>query len=124
MDKKYVLAIANEIRIQIMNTAGLTVFYSWGVAKQEATVLKNMPGLVLHVQGLLLKGKVFIMLDKGTDTYTIFAQPENGELKQYREDVYFDELWAVLDGLIEKDPKWTKEEYRSHLLKQRSYGHS
>ena len=68
MDKKYVLAIANEIRIQIMNTAGMTVFYSWGVAKQEATVLKNMPGLVLHVQGLLLKGKVFIMLDKGTDT--------------------------------------------------------
>ena len=124
MDKKHVLAIANEIRIQIMNTAGFVVFYSWGVSKQEATVLKKLPGLVLHVQGNLLKGKVFIMLDQGTDTYTIVAQPEDSELKQYREDVYFDELWAVLDGLIEKDPKWTKEEYRSHLLKQRSYEHS
>lgn len=115
MEKDYILSVANTIRTQILNVAGVIVFWSWGVSKQFATVLQDMPGLMMQVQGAILKGKVFIMLDEGSDTYTIFAQPENGELKKYREDVYFDELGVVLDGLIEKDPSWTTEEYIDHF---------
>ena len=74
-----------------------------------------MPTLALEVDGLLYKGWVYIAYDNDPDLYNIYAMSANGTPKHTVEGVYFEDLGKILDGLIERDPATSDEDYKKSV---------
>lgn len=70
-----------------------------------------MPTLALKVSGALHKGWVYIAYDSAADLYNIYTLSDKGEVRHKVEGVYFPDMGAVIDGIIERDPSATDEEY-------------
>ena len=104
-------SIVGTIHEQLIATTTLAVRWSWGISKQKATIYEGMPTLALKVSGALHKGWVFISYDRASDLYDISIVSLKGECKHKVEGVYFPDMGAVIDGIIERDPSATDEEY-------------
>lgn len=90
--------------------AQVGIVMSWGF--HNAAALRN--GLAFRVQGFLFTGVVKVFYDEGSDTFTVHCE-KNGSLWKERQDVYFDELVNVIDGLVERCPDYenrVQQEYR------------
>ena len=111
MTPKEVMAIATTINGQIGWTASISVQWSWGVSKRQATIYKGMATLKLRVSGAIHKGWVLISLNQGTDTYEINLTDVRGTVKKTLEDVYCDQLGTTIDQLIERPAGMTTKEY-------------
>lgn len=97
---KYILAI-------LRSQAGVVM--SWGF--HDAVALRN--GLGFFVQGFLFSGVVKVLYDEGSDTFTVRLE-KRGSLHKERQDVCFDELVDVIDGLVERCPDYenrVRQEY-------------
>ena len=90
--------ILNILRTELM------IMFSWGF--HNAYALKGNKGLGFFVNGYLHKGKVEVVYDEGTDTFTVRTVNRNGCIKQEETEVYLDCLVNVIDGMVEKCPDY------------------
>ena len=79
----------------------LMVVFSWGFHNPVA--LPNDKGLRFQVQGFLYKGIVEVIYNEGRDLFEVLLS--NGTCV---EDVYLDNLVAVIDGLVERVENYKK----------------
>lgn len=107
--------IVNTINEQLNAVTPLKVLCSWGISRRMCTTYNQMPTLALEVDGLLHKGWVYIAYDNGPDLYNIYALNAKGEPKHTVEGVYFEDLGNILDGLIERDPATTDEDFKKSV---------
>ena len=112
MDKERVLAIAKEIYKQLFWSVTQSEVWSWGLSKTVATIRNNMATLGLRVSGAVFKGWVYVSLNEAADTYTINLVTVRGVTKQTLTDIYCDNVGITIDRLVERDPKWTTEQYK------------
>ena len=104
--------IAQTILEQIRALTPGPVFWSWGPsafkAVKENQILgineNYLGGLLFYVRGMKHKGHVFVSLALD-DTYTVTignVVRGNMKVKKQVNDVYFDQLGEIIDGLIER----------------------
>lgn len=86
---KYIMSI---LRSQTM------IVLSWGFHNPVA--INN--GLRFKVQGYLHKGWVEVVYNEGRDLFEVRTINQDGSVKQEVEDVYFDCLVNVIDGMVER----------------------
>lgn len=83
--------------MQILRTQSMIVM-SWGFNSPVA--INN--GLKFKVQGYLHKGWVEVIYNEGRDLFEVRTINRNGTIKKQIEDVYFDSLVDVIDGMVER----------------------
>ena len=82
----------------------LPVLMSWGVEIEK--VIKC--GIEFKVNGFKHTGKVQIVLNEGADLFEVCLIGEDGEIRDKREDIYFDMLVSEVDELVEKTDDYEK----------------
>ena len=83
--------------MQILRTQ-LGIVFSWGFHNPKA--IDN--GLKFRVQGFLHTGWVEVVYNEGRDLFEVRTINKDGSVKQEVEDVYFDCLVNVIDGMVER----------------------
>lgn len=107
------MSVAKTINEQLSWSIDKWVYFSWGVRKKVAMVYNNMPTLALRVSGAIHKGWVYISLDEGSDTYEIaLLNVAQDKVKKVVKDVYCENVGSIVDGLIERAPEMSAEEYK------------
>ena len=86
---KYIMSI---LRSQTM------IVLSWGFHNPVA--INN--GLRFKVQGFLHTGAVEVVYNEGRDLFEVRTINQDGSIKEVSEDVYFDCLVSVIDGMVER----------------------
>ena len=94
----------NETLTQLRHFGGVMGLMSWGISSR-INILNR--GLLLTVNGNHHKGDVLIVLD-GSDTYTIFILNVRGRVLDEYRDVYFDDLFNIIDNRIERIPEYIR----------------
>lgn len=117
MKEKYVMDVAETVRKQLFSMTSAPVIMSWGVRGLYATIFKDMPALMLQVNGRLFKGFVIIALN-GRDYYEVYLNNEK-ETRLISNEVCFDELGELIDRHIERgdDPEEYDKFCNSQLMK-------
>jgi hypothetical protein len=103
---------SKEILNQLLTLTPRPVLWSWGASKFQSVKGNQLEGigedylagLIFYVRGMKHKGHVFITL-AGNDTYTVsigHLRRLKFNVKKQEKDVYFDELYQVIDELIER----------------------
>ena len=87
----------------------LMVVFSWGFHNPVA--LPYDKGLRFQVQGFLYKGIVEVIYNEGRDLFEVLLS--NGTRV---EDVYFDNLVAVIDGLVERCDRYQERVTKEYNL--------
>ena len=113
MSTERIINVANETLRQLFWSINETVYWSWGVSKKVATQYKGMPTLAMNVSGALHKGWVYVSLNEGRDVYEVFLLNKQMEEIKAVKDVYCDNLGSIIDGLIERAPEMSDEEYKA-----------
>lgn len=90
------MEMANYI-LQILRTQ-LGIVFSWGF--HNPVGINN--GLKFKVQGFLHTGWVEVVYNEGRDLFEVRTINKDGSVKQEVEDVYFDCLVDVIDGMVER----------------------
>ena len=103
-DKNYDLELAKYIWSILKSN--LPVLMSWGVEIETVKVITC--GLEFRVNGFKHTGKVQIVLNEGADLFEVYLLGEDGEIRDKREDIYFDMLVSVVDELVEKTDDYEK----------------
>lgn len=117
--RDYTKAAASEAYRQILQSVALehgesawSVISSWGVSKKAFLRWRDMPALALRVQGFAHTGWIIISLNEGMDVYEAELADDDFFAKEgsRREEVYCEELGAVIDEMVETGGL-SKEEY-------------
>ena len=117
MDKDYVMSVAKTIQEQLFWSIDKWTYFSWGVSRKVAMVYNDMPTLAIRVSGLRHKGWVFISLNEGMDCYEVrLLNVAQNKVKKTLEEVYCDNLGEVVDGLVERDPGLSDEQYSKRAM--------
>ena len=116
-DYEYCKAVANEIYNQLFWSIDRDVFWSWGVSKMCYGFYNNMPTRMIRVSGLVHKGWVYVSLNEGKDLYEVRLLNVRRQLKKTVEDVYGEDLGAIIDGLVECPTSMTAKEYEKKAMK-------
>lgn len=111
----YAFEVAKECYSQIRTLTPTMVYWSWGVSKVQYSIYKEKPALVLTVNGFLHKGKLLVCYNEATDAYDLYCIDAGNKEVNKREEVYFDELPNVIDGLVERAPGTSTEEYKAQV---------
>ena len=95
--------------LQVLKGTNLWVFFSWGVSKLLRIPKKNYGyvGLLMKVNGCHHKGYVLITLNF-LDLYDVHLLNNQYKVKESITDIYFDELFNVIDGKIERIPEYNR----------------
>lgn len=93
---KYIMSI---LRSQTM------IVLSWGFHNPVA--INN--GLRFKVQGYLHTGWVQVIYNEGRDLFEVRTINKDGSVKQEVEDVYFDCLVDVIDGMVERCKNYSEK---------------
>ena len=101
-DKNYDLELAKYIWSILKSN--LPILMSWGVEIETVKVIAC--GLEFKVNGFT--GKVQIVLNEGADLFEVCLIGEDGEIRDKREDIYFDMLVSEVDELVEKTDDYEK----------------
>ena len=81
------------------------IVLSWGFHNPVA--INN--GLKFRVQGYLHTGWVEVVYNEGRDLFEVRTINKDGSVKQEVEDVYFDCLVNVIDGLVERCKNYSEK---------------
>ena len=103
-DKNYDLELAGYIWSILKSD--LPVLMSWGIEIETVKVIKC--GIEFKVNGFKHTGKVQIVLNEGADLFEVCLIGEDGEIRDKREDIYFDMLVSEVDELVEKTDDYEK----------------
>lgn len=93
----YILSI---LRTQLM------VVFSWGF--HRPTALPDDGGLAFKVDGFKHRGWVFVKYNEGKDLYDVELRDKSLNVVRNIEDVYFDQLIAVIDNAVERTSDYEK----------------
>lgn len=115
MEKEYVMKTAQTILEQLATSIPTPVLMSWGIGGFVATVFKNKPALILHVNGRLHAGLVIIALN-GSDYYEVYLQ-NSEKTRLVSDEVGCEELGELIDEAIESGTD--KAEYAAFCEQQR-----
>ena len=101
--KQQTMEMANYI-LQILRTR-LGIVFSWGFNSPR----KINNGLRFNVQGFLHRGEVEVIYNEGRDLFELRTFNADGSIKDVSEDVYFDCLVNVIDGLVERCKNYSEK---------------
>ena len=87
----------------------LVVVFSWGFHRPSA--LPNNKGLRFQVQGFKYQGGVEVVYNEGRDLFEVSLNDGT-----YIEDVYLDNLVAVIDGLVERCDRYQERVTKEYNL--------
>lgn len=110
--------IIKEISRQVLRTTPFNILCSWGLSCNKAIIYKGNPTLAMRVNGLLHKGWVYVIYNEDMDDYSVALIDANFKEKKNVSGVYCDCLADVIDGLIEKAPCITTEDYEKEIRRQ------
>lgn len=111
------MSVAKTIMEQLFWSSDKMTYFSWGVSRKVALVYNDMPTLALRVSGVLHKGWVYISLNEGMDVYEVrLLNVSKNEVKKTIEEVYCDNLGSVIDGIVERAPGLTDDQYIKKAL--------
>lgn len=116
MEARYINDTAREILTQVRVTAGTMVFLSWGVSEKRAMEFEGMASLDMVVSGAIFKGHVLISYNEGDDLYEIRLFKEARIVTKTLKGVYAEDLGKIIDGLVERAPEMTDEEYAAAAM--------
>lgn len=118
MEKVYATNVAKTAWGWITATVPPSVPMSWGVHGIGAGFIMNgqgykLPALILKVSGVLHTGLVVVALNEAMDVYEVALVDEktNKMVGHWHTNVYGDMLAELIDGLVERSPEMTDEEY-------------
>lgn len=94
---EYILSI---LRMELM------VVFSWGF--HRPTALPDDGGLAFKVDGFKHRGWVFVKYNEGKDLYDVELRDKSLNVVRNIEDVYFDQLIAVIDNAVERTSDYEK----------------
>ena len=94
----YILSI---LRMELM------VVFSWGF--HRPTALPNDEGLAFKVNGFKHKGWVFVRYNEGNDLFDVELRNKSLNVVRSIEDVYFDQLVAVIDNAVEHTENYEEQ---------------
>lgn len=94
----YILSI---LRTQLM------VVFSWGF--HRPTALPDDGGLAFKVDGFKHKGWVLVKYDEGKDLFDVELRDNAMTIIRVIEDVYFDQLIAVIDNAVEHTENYEEQ---------------
>ena len=77
----------------------LMVVFSWGF--HRPTALLDDGGLAFKVDGFKHRGWVFVKYNEGKDLFDVELRDNSLNIVRSIEDVYFDQLVAVIDNAVE-----------------------
>lgn len=119
LKNEYVINVANTILQQLRATTASNVLLSWGVTDSFATIYNGKPGVVMNVNGRLLKGLVFIVLDDGKDLYEVYTMDEKtpDDINLLQTEVFAEDLGELIDRTIERGDD--VEEYKAFCESER-----
>ena len=100
---KYIMSI---LRNQTM------IVLSWGFHNPVA--INN--GLRFKVQGYLHRGWVEVIYNEGLDLFEVRTINRNGSIKKQVEEVYFDCLVDVIDGMVERCENYNEKVKETYSL--------
>lgn len=95
---EYILSI---LRMELM------VVFSWGCHCPMS--LPNDEGLAFKVNGFKHKGWVFVRYNEGKDLFDIELRGNDMTIISVIEDVYFDQLIAVIDNAVEHTENYEEQ---------------
>jgi hypothetical protein len=113
MNTNYINEQAQYI-LSIIRSGG-QITWSWGPDAFRATEYKKMPALRFSVNGFVHKGDVIVALNGGADIYEIYLLDSDDKVADSHKEVYFDELVATIDRMVEKNG--SDEEYNEKRQK-------
>jgi hypothetical protein len=90
----------------------LNIMWSWGFNSPIA--LEN--GLKFKVQGFIHRGWVVVKYNEGKDLFEVILLDKKGNSIKEVEDVFFDMLVDVIDGLVEKTNDYKKRIEQEYSL--------
>ena len=99
MESSKVMAVATEIRDQLVVLTNRNILLSWGIEGYKAVIYNEMHSLHIKVNGRLFQGNVLICLNP-IDHYEIYLS-NNKETRCICDMAYFDMLGDIIDTAIE-----------------------
>jgi len=93
------MAVATEIRDQLVVLTNRNILLSWGIEGYKAVIYNEMHSLQIKVNGRLFQGNVLICLNP-IDHYEIYLS-NNKETRCICDMAYFDMLGDIIDTAIE-----------------------
>jgi hypothetical protein len=94
-----------ELMQLLRGSMGINVFFSWGASKFIVDNMKNPRMFRMNVQGHHHKGHVYIFVN-GSDLFDVYLTSNQGTIKKFVEDLYFDQLVEWIDDNIERIPEY------------------
>ena len=116
--KAYCRSVAETIRIQLRWSITLPKLLSWGVSEYTACWHNGMASLRMKVNGMVHKGFVMVCYDEGPDEYILHLLDMNLKVVKTINNVYADELGALIDEEIEHPKTMTDAEYKAGIMKE------
>jgi hypothetical protein len=101
MDTEFLNYTAQNI-LTIIRSGG-PIAWSWGPKMFRAELYAGKAALRFFVSGFIHKGDVVVALNQATDLYEVYCLDSSGNIVSSQVEVYFDELVAVIDHLVEKN---------------------
>lgn len=95
-----------EYILSILRTK-LMVVFSWGF--HRPTALPDDGGLAFKVDGFKHRGWVFVKYNEGKDLFDIELRDKSLNVVRSIEDVYFDQLIAVIDNAVEHTENYEEQ---------------
>lgn len=83
------------------------VVFSWGF--HRPTALPDDGGLAFKVDGFKHRGWVFVKYNEGKDLFDIELRDKSLNVVRSIEDVYFDQLIAVIDNAVEHTENYEEQ---------------
>lgn len=119
-NERYCKNIITTMLNQIHSAIGTDALLSWGMEHITASLYKTgegsearlTPCLRFHVNGLIHQGWVMVAYIDDVDLYTVLIIDEDMQhVKEKFTHVFGDQLGALIDAHVERDPSLTDDEY-------------
>lgn len=87
------------------------IVYSWNIQKFDVADFEGKPCLRIRVKGMLHTGYILVIPMENSDLYEVVAITTRQTIKGRIDKVEKDNLIYIIDGMVERDPKWDDKEY-------------
>lgn len=85
---------------------------SWNIQKFDVTEFEGKPCLRIRVKGMLHTGYILVVpMSESDDMFEIVAITTRQTIKGRIDKVTKDNIIYIIDGMVERDPKWDDKEY-------------
>jgi hypothetical protein len=101
MDTEFLNYTAQNV-LTIIRSGG-PITWSWGSKTFRTELYAGKAALRFSVSGFVHKGDVVVALNQAADLYEVYCLDRDGAIVSLQIEVYFDELVAVIDRLVEKN---------------------